>query len=476
MPKPIQVLLFGAGNRGANSYGPYGLQHPDEIQFAAVAEPNPIRREKFAEAHKIPDEKQFKSWEDALKAGKIADAVLNATQDDLHHDSAIAAMKAGYDMLLEKPIAPTLSETSHIIQTAEETGRMLMICHVLRYTDFFQKIYEIIHSGVLGQVINISYSENVSYFHMAHSYVRGSWRNTMNSAPMIVAKCCHDLDLLYWFLGEKCTHLSSFGNLRHFRVENAPEGAPARCTDGCPAAETCPFYAPQIYLKSIPIKQAVARSRNPFYCLFGKLTLEQPKFANTIGVIAPPLRVLTEYSGWPRNTITDYPENNEAVMEALRTGPYGRCVYHCDNNVVDHQVVSMVFPDGITATLTMQGHSHQEGRTLRVDGSRATLLGKFSYSQAWIEMHDHKTSRVKKLQFLSEVDRTSGHGGGDFGLMQQFVQAMRGRKPPMTSARDSLESHLMGFAAEAARLGNTTVDMDEFRNSIAYQFFSSSKK
>jgi predicted dehydrogenase len=463
MPKPIQILLFGAGTRGANSYGPYALEHPDEIQFSAVAEPNPIRREKFAQAHNIPFNNQFESWEDALAAGKIADAVLNATQDDMHHDSAIAAMRAGYNMLLEKPIATTIKETLHIIQTAEETGRMLMICHVLRYTDFFQKVHKIINSGELGQVVNISHSENVSYFHMAHSYVRGNWRNSARSAPMIVAKCCHDLDLLYWFLGEKCTYLSSFGNLRHFKADNAPEGAPGRCTDGCPAAETCPFYAPRIYIDSVPIKQAVARSNNLFYSQFGKMTLNQPGFAKAIGKVAPYLRVLTEYSGWPRSTITEQPQSDEVVLEALQTGPYGRCVYHCNNNVVDHQVVNMVFPSGITATLTMHGHSHQEGRTLRVDGSKATMLGKFSYSQAWIEVHDHITGDVDRYQFPSEVDRTSGHGGGDYGLMRRFVQAMHSQKPPLTDANDSLESHILAFAAEGARLGNTTVNMENFR-------------
>jgi predicted dehydrogenase len=167
LPQPIHVLLFGAGNRGADSYGPYALTHPDQIKFVAVAEPKTARREKFARAHGIPAKYQFESWQDALNAGRIADAVLNATQDEMHHDSAIAAMRAGYDMLLEKPIATTLSETLHIIQTAEVTGRLLMICHVLRYTDFFQKVNQIIKSGQLGQVINISHSENVSYFHMA---------------------------------------------------------------------------------------------------------------------------------------------------------------------------------------------------------------------------------------------------------------------------------------------------------------------
>ena len=463
MPKPIHALLFGAGRRGAESYSQYALEHPDQIRFVAVAEPNPIRRQKYASAHNIPTTSQFESWESALKAGKIADVVVNTTQDDLHHDSTIAALQAGYDMLLEKPIATSLKQTLHIIQTAEELNRMLMVCHVLRYTNFFQKVHEIVRSGTLGQVINISHSENVSYFHMAHSYVRGNWRNTTTSAPMIVAKCCHDLDLLYWFLDEKCTHLSSVGNLRHFRPENAPVGAPQRCTDGCPVAETCPFYAPRIYLDSTPIKQAVSQAANPFISRFGKLTINQPRLANALGKIIPPLQILTEYSGWPRSTITENPQSDQAVLDALKTGPYGRCVYHCNNNVVDHQVVSMAFPSGTTATLTMHGHSHEEGRTMRVDGSRATLLGKFSYSQSWVEVHAHTTNQVERYVFPTEVDRTSGHGGGDTGLMYSFVKALHGEQAPLTSARDSLESHLLAFAAETARLENKTVYMKEFR-------------
>ncbi len=466
MPDPIRILLFGAGNRGANVYGEYGLTHPDEVRFVAVAEPNPLRRASFAKAHQIPPERQFTSWHAALQAEKIYDAVINTTQDHIHHNSTVAALEAGYDVLLEKPIAATLSETLHIVRTAEETDHMLMICHVLRYTDFFQKANEIIKSGLLGQIINISHSENVSYFHMAHSYVRGNWRSLDVSAPMILAKCSHDFDLLYWFLDEKATKLSSFGNLRHFRRENAPQGAPKRCTDGCPAAETCPFYAPRIYLENFPIKKAVSQVKNPLISLVGQLSLKTPKLAHGLGKLIPPLKALTEYSGFPRSTISEHPESDLAVLEALQTGPYGRCVYHCDNNVVDHQVVSMTFPSGITATLTMHGHSHEEGRTLRVDGSHATLLGKFSYSQAWLEVHDHASTQIRRYRFPSEVEQTAGHGGGDAGLMHRFVEAMRGERTTLTSARDSLESHLMAFAAEASRLGNQTVDMDTFRNQL----------
>jgi len=466
MPNPVRILLFGAGNRGAGAYGQYALKHPDKVRFVAVAEPNPIRRKNFAVAHHIPLELQFESWQEALAISKITNAVINATQDEMHHASALATLNAGYDMLLEKPIAPTIMQTLNIVRTAEANNRTLLICHVLRFTNFFQKVNEILKSGQLGQVVNISHSENVSYFHMAHSYVRGNWRNTEIAAPMILAKCCHDLDLLYWWVGEKAQTLSSTGNLLHFWDINAPDGAPRRCTDGCPVAETCPYYAPRIYLESVPIKIAVSKADKPLLKFVGKMTLKTPKLASALGKLIPPIRTLAEYSGWPRNTITEHPESDEAVLEALRTGPYGRCVYHCANDVVDHQVVSMTFDSGITATLTMHGHSHEEGRTLRVDGSKATLLGKFTYSQAWLEVHEHISGAVERYTFPSEVDQTSGHGGGDAGLMQHFVQVMRGEVPPLTSARDSLESHLMAFAAEEARFDEETIDMREYLNDL----------
>jgi hypothetical protein len=257
------------------------------------------------------------------------------------------------------------------------------------------------------------------------------------------------------------------GGLRHFRRENAPEGAPLRCTDGCPASETCPFFAPKIYLENYPIREAVSKAANPFLRALGKVSLKNSQLIKLSGKIIPPLRVFSEYSGWPRTTITAHPESNGAVMDALRDGPYGRCVYHCDNNVVDHQVVNMTFESGITATLTMHGHCYEGGRTLRVDGSRATLLGKFTYSQAWLEIYRHAQPGVERFTFPTEVNQSTGHGGGDAGVMQSFVQAMRGEQAPLTTAHDSLESHLMAFAAEASRVADKTVDMAQFRKAFS---------
>lgn len=461
MSEPIRLLLIGAGNRGADAYGAYALTHPDVFRFTAVAEPILARRLKFAQEHQIPSHNQFTDYRHALAAHPDVDAVVNATQDELHYDSALAVIAAGYPMLLEKPIAPSWSETLEIVQAAEVAECTLLVSHVLRYTPFFRKIHDIIQSGRLGQIIHLSQSENVSYFHMAHSYVRGHWRSTRLAAPMILAKCSHDLDLIYWWMGEKVKTLSSFGGLRHFITENAPTGAPARCMDGCPAADVCPFYAPRIYLDARPIKIAVSKTDQPILRAIGKLSLKAPQLANALGRIIPPLRALTQYQGWPVNTITQHPEDPEAIRDALQHGPYGRCVYHCDNDVADHQVVSMLFPSGVTATLTMQGHSHEEGRTVRIDASRATLLGKFSYSEAWIDIHEHLSGAVERFRFPSEVEQTSGHGGGDGGLMQHFARVLRGEATPLTSARDSLESHRMAFGAEKARKSLGTVSLDD---------------
>jgi predicted dehydrogenase len=417
MTQPVTAVLFGAGLRGADAYGPYALAHPDELKFVAVAESDPGRRARFAAAHNIPADRQFATWEEVTALPKFADAVFNCTMDQMHYPSGMAALKAGYDMLLEKPMANTLEETEALVRAAEEVGCLLQVCHVLRYTPFFSTLHEIVRSGRLGDIVTIEHRENVAYWHMAHSFVRGNWANEAASSPMILQKCCHDLDILYWNLGLPVKRLQSFGSLRHFQAENAPQGATPRCTDGCPAAATCPFDARPIYLN-------------------------------------------TNNGGWPVSALgSDL--SAEGRQAALEKGPYGRCVYHCDNDVVDNQTVNMEFEDGTTVVLFMHGHSHQEGRTMRYDGTRASLLGDFSILGSSLEIHDHLTG-VRERVNIPLSDGT-GHGGGDFGVVASFVRAMRGQTEAMTSARASLESHLLAFAAEESRHQNVVIDMQQFR-------------
>jgi predicted dehydrogenase len=416
MTEPVTAVLCGAGGRGFYAYGPYAAAHPDELRFVAVAEPVRERRERFAATHGIPPERCFDSWEGLFAAGRLADACFNMTQDQDHLPSTLAALAAGYDVLLEKPMANRLGDTVALVQAAEREGRLLQICHVLRYTPFFSTLHAILASGRLGEIVTVEHRENVAYWHMAHSFVRGSWRSAASSSPMLLAKCCHDLDILVWNLAAPVERLSSVGSLLHFRPENAPPGATERCTDPCPAGDVCPFDARRLYLDM-------------------------------------------ERVTWPVTAITT-DLTYEGRLHALRSGPYGRCAYKCDNDVVDHQVVTMQLAGGASVVLVMHGHSHDEHRSMRYDGTRATLRGRFGYAGSSIEIHDHLTGRVEQVAI---PEATSGHGGGDFGVVRSFVRALRGAEQPLTSARVSLESHLLAFAAEEARLSGGTVDMAAFR-------------
>lgn len=459
MSQPITAILIGAGERGYASYAPYALRHPDELRFVAVAEPHDARRARFAQAHGIPPERQYRTWEDLLAQGQIADAALICTLDRLHVAPTLAALEAGYDVLLEKPMATTLADCVQLVQAAERSGRLLQICHVLRYTAFFSTLHEIIASGRLGEIVTVEHRENVIYWHMAHSYVRGNWRNSRIGSPMILAKCCHDFDILYWNLGP-CKRLSSFGSLVHFRAENAPPGAPERCTDGCPAADKCPWYAPRLYLDFVPLLH-IAREYSPnrWERLGAALALDYPVLRRMLRLI-PGLEKSLDYRDWPVSVISE-DTSREARLRALQTGPYGRCVYRCDNDVVDHQTVNMEMASGASVVLVMHGHSHEEGRTMRYDGTRATLRAKFADGlSSLIEIHDHCTGRVERI--VPKMER-GGHGGGDERLMAAFVRAVRDRSAALTTARESLESHLMAFAAEEARVAGVIVDMDAYR-------------
>jgi len=290
---------------------------------------------------------------------------------------------------------------------------VFLICHVLRYTDYFSYIKRVLDEGRIGRLISIQHNENVAYWHQAHSFVRGNWRNSEESSPMILAKSCHDMDLLLWLAGADCVKVSSFGGLTHFKATIAPEGAPKRCLDGCPAKNSCPYYAPNIYL--------------------------------------------TKETGWPTSVICD-DMCLEARTKALKEGPYGRCVYYCDNNVVDHQVVILEFANEVTASFTMCAFTQQGGRTLKLMGTLGEIRGNMEKNE--IEINYFLTG-VKEVVNIKKS--TDGHGGGDFGIMRKFVelvQADNGVKGP-TSADKSVQSHIMAFAAEKSRLEGRVVYISE---------------
>jgi predicted dehydrogenase len=421
---PIDMVVIGAGGRGYHAYGSYAAAHPGEVRFVAVAEPDPDRRERFSEAHGVALDQQYASWEQLVAQPRLARAAVNTTMDRTHHLSTLALLEAGYDVLLEKPMATTAAECVDLVRAADRHGRVLQICHVLRYAPFFRTVYDLVTSGRLGDLVSFEWNENLVYWHFAHSFVRGKWASSQRSAPMILTKCCHDLDLLVWMLGRPQT-VASFGSLTHFRPDRVGPEIPERCTDGCPIEAECPYYAPRLYIE-----------RDPGH--------------------------------WARDPVS-LDHSPGSLRRGLETGPYGRCVYRADNDVVDHQVVVLEYASGLTATLTMQGASPVEGRTLRIDGMRATLFGNEARNE--LALHDHRTGGVETVR---PTLPSSGHGGGDAGVMHAFIQALRsGERHVLTSAERSLESHLLAFAAEEARATRGVVDVSAYLEQVGVSESSS---
>ena len=422
--KTITASLIGAGQRGADAYAAFALQYPDEMKFTAVAEPDPERLLKFKQAHDIKDSATFRDWRELLSKPKFSDVVLICTQDSMHFEPAVLAMDKGYHVFLEKPMSNNPEECIKIGDYAKKyPDKLFTVAHVLRYTAFFRRIKEILDEGKIGRIISVQHNENVGFWHQAHSFVRGNWRRTDTSSPMILAKSCHDMDILLWLTGKSCRRLTSFGRLSHFKEYNAPLGAPDRCLDGCSFQDSCPYYAPKIYLEEsnswqLQILQSV---------------------------------VSTECS-------------QPAVYHALKEGPYGRCVFKCDNDVVDHQVVNFEFDDDITAVFTMCGHTAECSRTIKIMGTHGEIRGHMEKQVIEIVSFNSAAREVISLH-----DSGQGHGGGDYRIMKSFTDIVRrgAVDENITSPELSVESHVMAFAAEKSRLeGGRVVDIQEFWDSF----------
>lgn len=415
MSQPVSAVLLGAGSRGYGALGSYAVQHPDKLRIVAVAEPDAARRDRAGEALGIDPAYRFQTWQDLLDREQLAPGLINATMDQVHVPSTLAAFGKGYHVLCEKPMGTTPQECMRMILAAEAAERRLQICHVLRYAPFWTAIKQVLESGRLGQLAQVMHTENVSWWHQAHSFVRGNWGNTATATPMILAKCCHDLDLLVWQLGP-CQRLSSFGKLTCFRPENAPPGAGQRCLD-CAIEPDCPYSAVRLYLN--------------------------------------------DKTGWPQNVIS-VDQSLEARREALANGPFGRCVWHADNDAVDHQVINLEFEGGIFVAFTMHGLSHENVRTVRYGGTHGTLRGHEGRHDLDLHLYHPEQTETIDIQSLE-----GGHGGGDTGLMHDFVETLKDpSREVLTGGRDSLESHLIAFAAEESRATGQWVEMDEYRRRI----------
>jgi len=413
--KTIKAILLGAGQRG-NAYCDYAVNHPSELQIIGVAEPDSIRRRDFQTKHNIPDVDCFNTWEDVFARGKWADAVIICTQDHMHYEPVMIAIEKGYDILLEKPISPSPKECMEIARAAEVKGVKVVVCHVLRYTPFFSKIKEIIDSGEIGDVVAVVHNENVGDLHHSHSFVRGNWRNSKESSPMILAKSCHDTDIMQWLIGKGVVRLSSFGSLKYFNKDNCPKDAPPRCTDGCMV--DCSYDARKLYLNSD--------------------------------------------NEWFRSVAAGhFNATNEEVEAALKDGPYGRCVFQCDNDVVDHQVVSMEFEDDVTAIFSMSSFTPDISRSIKIMGTKGQIKGHTSLKTI------HVTSFVDRSEREIDISSKGGHGGGDVGIMEAFCAYVRGEElnNRVSEVKISARNHMISFAAEESRLnGGKVIEMEGYGN------------
>lgn len=409
--KPVTAITLGAGNRG-NVYGGYASASPNELKIIGVAEPVPFRNDRYAKTHAIPAENRFNTWEDVFKRPKFADAVIITTPDNLHYGPCMKALEMGYDVLLEKPIAPTEKECRDILALARKTGRIVAVCHVLRYAPYFIKMKELLAKGAIGRVMSIQHLEPIEHTHMAHSYVRGNWHNSRQTTPILLAKSCHDLDIMKWVIDKPSKEIIAMGDLTWFKAENAPEGSTARCTDGCKVERECPYSAIRAY---------------------------HDKLSRTSVLDIP-------------STLTDPAAKRAFVLEKLKTVDYGRCVYRMDNDQPDHYIANIQFGDAITASFSMEAFTGYHGRRTRVFGSMGDMVGDMEE----LVVTDFRTGKQVKFKPQAEdVEgyKNAGHGGGDFFLARDFVQAVAHQDAKiLTSTIDeSIESHIMGFMAEKSR-------------------------
>lgn len=425
MAKPITFAICGCGCRGLEVYASFQKRSPEKMKIVAGADPRSERLELLQSRYDVPSEMCFTSDKELLSQPRLADVMIISTQDRQHMAEALAALDKGYHILLEKPISPDLGECLALQKKAQETGRIVLVCHVLRYTKFYGALKELLQNGSIGQIETIDAFEHVAYWHFAHSYVRGHWRRSEETSPIIMAKCCHDMDLLRWLADASCVSIQSFGSLSYFKPERAPEGAALRCLDGCGVKESCPYDAEKIYFTN---KYSGIRNTGP--C-------------------------------WPCNAVTPEPPTEENLYEALRTGPYGRCVFHCDNDVADHQTVNMEFANGVTAAFTMSAFTEACHRTIKVTGTLGEIEGDLDQNKLYLRRFGEPE---KIIELAGTKDEFAGHGGGDTRMIEQLCDMVaNGGQGGLTSLDASIESHVMALAAEESRInGGKTIRLSDF--------------
>lgn len=419
--RAVTVAIIGAGLR-ATGYARYALKHPERMRIVAIAEPNPVRRQAVGDEHSVPASMRFESYEDLLSREQLADAVINGTMDHLHHASSMPLLQRGYHMLLEKPIARSEAHVRELIAAARQHRRTVMICHVLRYAPFYAKLKQLVTAKTIGDIVSMHTSENVAYHHMATSFIRGRWNSRERSSPMLLQKCCHDMDIIAWLLsGVQPVRVASFGSLTHFRRENAPPGSALRCLDGCEIESTCQYSARAIHIT----------------------------------------QKLHQGYAWESIEHLSNPTEKDKLRSLRTDNPYGRCVWHCDNDVVDRQTVIVEFANGVTVSHDMFCATARATRNIHLVGT----LGEIEGDMEAAELRVRRPQRVAGQPFSEELIRTDagsdGHGGGDERLIADFISVLRGDAASAGATRieDSLAGHLIAFAADRSMLERRVIEL-----------------
>lgn len=410
--KPVTVIVIGAGGRG-NAYAGYAEKFPNTLNVIGVSDINEYRKNKMGDSFNIPAEHRFGDWSEVFTVPKFADAVIISTPDNLHFEPCMKALEAGYDVLLEKPIAPTEEECKAILAQSKKYNKIVGVCHVLHYAPYFVALKQALESGIVGDIVSVQHMEPILFDHMAHSYVRGNWHNSKETTPIILAKSCHDLDIIRWLVNQPCKSISADGGVAFFRPENAPADATERCLD-CPHEKQCAYSAVNIYVR-----------RHRMLKVF------------------------------------DLPKVDDALItEKLRTTNYGKCVFRMNNDQCDHYVANMVFGTGITAAFSMEAFTSYSGRRTRIMGTKGDIVGDMTEFVA-TDFLTHKKTRWNQPVEELEAYKGAGHGGGDWGLVRDFVLAVHHQDPTYLSSTvdDSVESHVMGFKAEESRLSDKKIQL-----------------
>ena len=399
----VTFSVVGLGGRASAYLSALQELYPNEHQVVAVADPDPVKQARARNDYGLQDNQIFDTDLDLMEQPRLSDVAIVATQDKLHLRDIRGLLAKGYDLILEKPVATTLEELQEIAAVSKSfPDQMVAVCHVLRHTVFFGEIRRILESGRFGPVVSIQHNENIGYYHFAHSYVRGPWNNSETSGPLTLTKSCHDMDILLYLLGNThCQQISSYGALSIFNRDHYDPATMAPMCVDCPQNESCAFSAPKLYS-----------------------------------------------SGKIKSVVFDL-SSVDKVRENLGTSPYGRCVYHCDNNVVDHQSTAIKFDNGVTATFNLSAFSAKVNRSLKI-------MCQFGEIRAiekpyLIETTDFRTDETT----VTELDiRDRGHGGGDKAFVKDFMESYLHGVPFNSTLEQAIESHAMALLAEESRKDN----------------------